>query len=123
MRKHFLFAPVLVLSIACGSSGYLKTDVLEPDHLNPPIAEGVKIQGEMMTDGTLTYQGKGDVNKAYLDYVDAMRSVGWEPRAAEGDSAKGMRCTMKKDTRQVELAVTAEPEGVIKVVIQVGPAK
>ena len=125
MKKLFLFAPVIVFSIACssGGSGYLHTDVLEPENLSNPVASGVKIQGEIMTDGTLTYQGSGEVQKAYLEYVEAMRGLGREPRSADGDSVNGMQGTLRKDTRQVDLSITPAAQGDVKVVIKVGPGK
>lgn len=125
MKKLVLPVSLVVMLAGCsgGAPGYLQTDVLEPENLNAPVASGVKIQGEIMTDGTLTYQGSGEVQKAYLEYVEAMRGLGWEPRSSDGDAATGMQSVLRKDTRQLELAVTAAGTGEIKVVIKVGPGK
>ncbi len=124
MKKLALLFPAAVLSLACGSApGYLNTDVLAPENLGNPVASGVHMQGELMTDGTLTCTGSGEVHKAYTEYVDAMRKLGWEPRSADGDDVNNMKCVLKKDTRQVDVAITAEGSGTVKVVVTVGPAK
>ncbi|MEK7468791.1 MAG: hypothetical protein AAB074_15555 [Planctomycetota bacterium] len=124
MKKLALLVPVAFLSLACGAApGYLNTDVMAPENLGNPVAAGVRVQGELMTDGTLTCQGAGEVHKAYTDYVEAMRGQGWEPRSADGDDVSSMKCSLKKDTRQVDVAITAEGNGAIKVVVTVGTAK
>lgn len=110
---------------ACGSSqpGYLNTDVLEPQGLGPVSPTGVKMTGQVMTEGTLTAQGAGEVQKVYIAYVDAMRGLGWEPRSADGDPNKGMQCSLRKDTRQVDVSITPEGQGAVKVVIKVGASR
>jgi len=124
MKKLALLVPAAFLAIACGSSpGYLTSDVLAPENLGNPVATGVRVQGDLMTEGTLTCQGPGEVHKAYTDYVEAMRGLGWEPRSADGDDVNSMKCSLKKDTRQVDVAITSEGNGSIKVVVTVGTAK
>lgn len=124
MKPSLLLVPLAFLSLACGSApGYLNTDVLEPEGLGPAVAAGVHIQGELMTEGTLTCQGNGEVHRAYNDYVESMRKLGWEPRSADGDAVKSMKCSMRKDTRQVDVTFTSEQAGALKVVVTVGPGK
>lgn len=124
MKPIALVPPLLAFLAGCsGAPGYLHTDVLAPEKLGDPVAAGVKIQGDLMTDGSLTYQGSGEVQRTFIDYVEAMRGLGWQPHTADGDPANGMRGTLRKDTRQVEVSITPAGQGGIKVVIQVGPEK
>lgn len=124
MKPTRIASALLLLLAGCsGSSGYLKTDVLEPKGLGAAAAAGVRIQGDAMTDGTLTWQGKGDVQSIYLDYVEAMRGEGWSPHSADGDPATGIQCTLRKDHRQADVAITPAGSGDVKVVVRVSPDK
>jgi hypothetical protein len=123
MKKLLLAAPLAVL-MACGSTpGYMNSDVLEPEGLGAATPTGVKFTNNVITDGTLTSQGPGDVQKAYKAYVEAMRDLGWESKSADGDAVKGLQCSLRKDTRQVDVSITPEGQGAIKVVIKIGPGR
>lgn len=123
MKKLALMMPLALMSLACASRGYLDSDVVEPENLGTASASNVNVMGEMMTGGTLTYEGKGTVSEVAQGYVKAMRKAGWEARTADGDGQSAMQCTMVKDSRKVDFSVTAGAEGKVKMVIQVGPAK
>ncbi|HLG42812.1 MAG TPA: hypothetical protein VI643_05555 [Planctomycetota bacterium] len=108
----------------CGSApvtGYLKSDVAEPDDMDSPIAEGVKLQGPLFQEGSLTFEGDGNVQEVFMAYVAKMQQLGWAPFNTEQHPEKGMSAKLVKDIRVAELSVMTGEKDDVKVVIKVGP--
>jgi hypothetical protein len=121
MKRMIVLGVLAVVAAGCGGTpGYLNTDVLEPAGFSLASATGVKFQGAMFSEGTLTYHGTGDVQKTYIAYVDAMRGLSWAPVASEGDPTKGMTAKLAKDTRILNLEIMPEAQGAVRVTIKVG---
>lgn len=120
------FAACLVVILAgCNTMppGFLNTDVLEPAGMSNPTQQGVKMQGTIFQEGSLTYAGKGQIQKVFGDYIDAMRGLGWSPASVEGDGTKGQVGRLVKDTRTLFLRVNAEGDGGVRIIIQVSSTK
>src|SRR5262245_24952742 len=109
-------AGLFCLFAACGGPpGFLNTDVLEPSGFGAPNQQGVKIQGTMFLEGTLTFGGRGGVSSVYSAYIEAMRGAGWNPSSSEGDPSKELTGKLIKDTRALTLNVKAANEGTVVV--------
>ncbi len=125
MRARFVATLALgVLAAGCGSApitGYLKSDVAEPDDMDSPIAENVKLQGPLFQEGSLTFEGDGNVQEVFMAYVAKMQQLGWAPFNTQQDPEKGMSAKLVKDIRVAEVAVTTGEKDDVKVVIKVGP--
>lgn len=121
--KCLWLAPALVLA-ACGAGpaplvGYLRSDVLEPEQMANPRADNVRIQPPLFQEGTLTYEGDGEVDLVFMSYIDRMQLMRWNVSSTEQRPSERMVARLAKDDRILLLEVTPGEQEDVRVVIQV----
>ena len=118
-RSVLLFAGVL--AAGCGGGQlYPNTDVIEPSGLERKTATGFKFaSGSLLASGHMEYEGAGELQPLFLNYIAQMQSHGWTPDNSDvqADKATG---SLRKDTRTCTLSFT-QANGRIRAVIVVGP--
>lgn len=126
--KSATFALLLVavggstlLTAGCGGGNlYPNTDVIEPSGLEQKVATGFSYtSGNLLASGHMEYEGPGELNPVFRNYIAQMQAHGWMPvnTDVQGDKATG---SLRKDTRGCTLTFT-QANGRIRAVIVVGP--
>jgi hypothetical protein len=125
LNRALLPAALLVSMAACGGAaqpvGYLKSDVAEPDSMYNPVAEGIRLQGPLFQEGTLTFEGKGTIEEVFMRYIEKMQALGWAPFSTQQDPETGMSAKLVKDIRLADVAVSKGERYAVRVTIRVGP--
>lgn len=114
---------LLCVMAGCGGGNlYPNTDVVEPSGLEPKVATGFQyFSGGLLATGHMEYEGPGELNATFRNYVDAMKGHGWQPlnTDVQPDKATG---SLQKDTRKCALTFT-HANGRVRAVIIIGQPK
>lgn len=121
MKAPIAMVALLVVVAGCGGGNlYPNTDVIEPVGLDQKVATGFTYtSGNLLASGHMEYDGPGELNPVFRNYIAQMQAHGWSPvnTDVQADKATG---SLRKDTRQCTLTFT-QTNGRIRAVIVVGP--
>jgi hypothetical protein len=106
------------LAACSGTTEFPESDVPELKGFEVKRAKDVVTTGGQMQSGTLDYEGAGDLNTIYREYLAAMKSHGWVAERHEIEGPKAT-ATLKKDNRTCSLQFNSGQQGRIMATIKV----
>jgi hypothetical protein len=125
MKALAVLAGVAAVLAGCGGGGglYPDTDIPEVSGYKLKSTSPLQKSGGVLQSGTLEYEGSGDLQQSYRDYLDQMKSAGWVSRQDEITPEKAVgQLVSRKDNRTCSIEFV-KVSGVIRATIKVMPSK
>lgn len=113
---------VVFSTVGCGGyNRYPDSDVAEVPDLKLTGANGIKKSGGILFEGTLTYEGRGDLHEIYREFLMAMKEMGWTSGRdkIEGNTASG---SLHKENRTCNVDMVDENRN-IKATLKIGSSQ